>query len=113
MDAHHEDIVRVRNLPALPKQLDQIIKLPMHVPGMMRAMANQQTEKGGAQKREGEHVRKSTHPQTVTGLCTGCTFDSSISISFTWKVEVGFVLRYHETRAARKYPITQQLELCL
>lgn len=23
-------------------------------------------------------------PQTVTGLFTGCTFDSSIKISFTW-----------------------------
>jgi hypothetical protein len=110
---YHEHVICVRDLPALPKQLDQIIKLPVNVPGA-RGVSELCWRHGGRTAYNGIHACASTHPQTVTGLCTGCTFDSSINISLTCGGRVCVCGCGGAGEAcAPKYPIAQQLQLRL
>ena len=83
----HEDVVCRGDLASLAKQLEQVIKLSVHVPAfggrLVEAVPRARTKRTHGFYGTNVWGWSGPHPQTVTGLCTGCTFDSSINISFT------------------------------
>ena len=87
----HEHVVVAGNGAALLKQVQQIKELPVDVAANdSLAHARTQLIRQGRhtrchQKRanESERAKKSERTASRTGLLTGCTFDSSIKISFT------------------------------